>query len=199
MKLLFASLLILPLGLALSPALQQPPKYFEAVAAASVTPSPAFATLDYFEQKCSRCHGNYGANYSSDSLKKRAEDPKSLHNVLHEMAVGPGQAPLDDSQLEVLAAFHRSLAEAKPFVSITKIERDGDTVTLSGEATPNAEVSVVTGDQRGLATRDGHNWTVKMSGSEWESSKVQAKTGEIETEIVPSQTTFSQAKVNETK
>ena len=188
-----AFLIAAPLTLALSPAFQSTPKYFEAVPPLAeepkgAAPAPAFATLDYFEQKCARCHGNYGANYT-DSIK--TINPKALHDVLHDMAAGPGQAPLEENQLEVLGAFHRSLSDGKPFVSITKIEREGETTTLSGEATPAAAVSVEQATQSTLAARDGHNWTLQFKGADLSGLKVQAKIGEATSEIAPLETMFS--------
>jgi len=193
-----ASLVIAPLAVALSPAFKPSPKYFVPLDEApkvevphSAAPAPAFATLDYFEQKCARCHGNYGANYT-DSIK--TIQPTALHDVLHDMAAGPGQAPLDENQLEVLGAFHRSLGDGKPFVSITKIEREGAATTLSGEATPNAIISAVQAAQSTLATRDGHNWTLKLNGvSDLSVLKIQAKIGEATNEIAPQETMFSHA------
>lgn len=193
----FAALL-LPIGLALSIGSHQAPlRYFEPVAppqipaeaAKDTAPVAAFAALDYFDNKCARCHGKYGANYG-DSLKTR--DDQSLRAIVHDMAHGPAQAPIEQAQLEVLTAWHRSLIDGKPFVSIVEIKRDGETMTLAGEATPDAVVSVIEGEKEIVATRDGHRWTAKIS-SDLAKLCVRAKVGEATSEIAPSQAMFSHA------
>ncbi len=116
-----------------------------------------FAPLSYYAQKCARCHGDNGANYG-DILQNKTD--AQLHAGIGMMAHGPGQAPLDEPQLQVMTAWHRALVEVKPFVHLMKIER-GDKTTLSGEATPEAKVVLKSGDQTFEATRDGVNWKIE--------------------------------------
>jgi mono/diheme cytochrome c family protein len=118
-----------------------------------------FAPLSYYEGACARCHGNNGANYG-DLLKGKSD--AQLHDGIHAMAIGPGQSPLNDAQIDVMTRWHRALIENKPFVHLAKIEKsDSGKTILSGEATPDAKVFLKNGDQQLEATRDGAGWKIE--------------------------------------
>ncbi len=116
-----------------------------------------FAPLSYYDQKCARCHGDNGANYG-DLLQNKTD--AQLHDGIDAMAHGPGQAPLDEPQLQVLTAWHRALVEGKPFVHLMKVEH-GDKTLLSGEATPEARVILKCGQSSFEAVRDGMSWKIE--------------------------------------
>ena len=116
-----------------------------------------FAPLSYYDGKCARCHGLEGSNYG-DILK--GKDDKALHDGIDAMAKGPGQAPLDESQLQIMTAWHRALVENAPFVHLMKVER-GDKTMLSGEATPDAKVILKSGASSFEAARDGVSWKIE--------------------------------------
>lgn len=83
------------------------------------TTPDAFAPLSYFAANCARCHGPNGSFYGASFAKTR--DEAGLHQIVHDMAFGPAQAPLDDAKLEVLVAYHRSLIDKKPFLSLSSV------------------------------------------------------------------------------
>jgi mono/diheme cytochrome c family protein len=167
------------------------PKYFDA--APEKAESSAFAAIEYYQNHCSRCHGYYGMNYDLNSLQKR--DDASLKTVLHDMAAGPGGQPLDDAQLEVVTAYHRSMIKLQPFMSVTKIETVADGVMLSGEATPEAKIEIKNGDGSTLATRDAANeyqWQAKLPiGAEAGKLQVTATLKEVVTTVDLAESKYS--------
>ncbi len=86
-------------------------------------PTSAFKPIDYFQESCVRCHGPYGSNYDIKHMAQSSDE--KLRAVIHAMAEGPGQAPLDARQLEIETAFHRSLIDGKPFVTLTSLAPEG--------------------------------------------------------------------------
>jgi hypothetical protein len=89
-----------------------------------------FGPIDYFENSCARCHGDYGSNYIPASLAKR--NAASMTTEVAQMAAGPGRGALTPEQTALESAFHMAMAQQKPFVCVTA--QNGDTIT--GEATP---------------------------------------------------------------
>ena len=81
------------------------------------TTPDGFAPLSYFAANCARCHGPNGSFYGDSFARTR--DDASLRQIVHDMAFGPAQAPIDDPKLEVLTAYHRSLIDKKPFLSLS--------------------------------------------------------------------------------
>lgn len=142
---------------------QAAPKYFVPLVAAQTGENEKpidFAPIDYFDRNCARCHGNYGTNYGPTLAM--LPDAK-LKQVIDEMASGPGQAPLDELQLERETAYHRSLRDGKPFVAVTKINEQPDGLMLSGEVTPDTKLSIQAGaDQSTLAILDRHTWRANL-------------------------------------
>ena len=134
-----------------SPALATAP----ATAPAIVSPV-AFKPIDYFDQNCSRCHGPYGSFYGNEF--GRGLTDQKLREVIADMASGPGNAPLGEAELDVQAAYHRSLLDRRPFVVVNAIEGNDDRVTMSGEVSPNSVVFV--GADR--ANVKGHAWDVVL-------------------------------------
>lgn len=116
-----------------------------------------FAPLDYFNDKCARCHGNYGSFYGPNFAKGKTD--AQLAQVVQEMCVGPAQAPISPHDLEVLTAWHRALRDGKPFVASVRFENS----VLSGEATPGSSVSLetTTGEQS-VVPLNGHKWSAGL-------------------------------------
>ncbi len=153
-------------------------------AAETAEAKTAFEALDYYGAHCGRCHGLEGANYSPESLQKRDDD--SLQQVIKEMAQGPGQAPLEGAQLEVVTAWHRAFIAGQPFVSVTKIARENDKIQLRGEATSDARIALICltapDAPQVLATREGTNWSAELPANvDLATVQVLAEQGEIKT------------------
>lgn len=112
-----------------------------------------FAPIAYFQQSCANCHGDYGTAYGAGFGAGLTDD--ALRQFVDEMAAGPGFAPLQEKQLDIQTAYHRSMIDGKPFV-IAWREGEG----LRGEVTPGATVSV-----GGVpATVEGHVWHSAATG-----------------------------------
>jgi cytochrome c553 len=113
----------------------------------------AFAPITYFETNCANCHGPYGNAYG-DAFGKGLSDP-DLSKMIDDMAHGPGNAPVDATQLQVLVNYHKAMIAKRPFVIVNAIEQVDDQAKLSGEVTPTATVTV----NRKPATVDDHTWS----------------------------------------
>lgn len=113
---------------------------------------PVFAAMVYFDFNCARCHGPQGSFYGKEFGQHLSD--ATLTKVVRDMAEGPGNAPLNAEDLKVEVAYHRALAGAEPFVSITAVESD----TLRGEVSPGSSVTV---DGK-PAKVEGFNWSAPM-------------------------------------
>lgn len=107
--------------------------------------------ITYFNDKCGRCHGNYGS-YWLDGVIAGLGEPK-LREEVELMASGPSQAPLEGLALEVQVAYHRSLADGRPFITLFA-EESG----LAGEVTPGSRVLLVVNGQEQEAQVSEHRW-----------------------------------------
>ena len=133
-----------------------------------------FSPFGYFNSACARCHGENSSNYG-DVLKGHSD--ARLREGIHAMAVGPGQSPLDEAQLDVVTRWHRALLDGKPFAHLAKVEKsEGGKTILSGEATPEAKVALKAGEASYEATRDGLAWKIEAGGD------VDLKTAELRAE-----------------
>lgn len=128
---------------------------------------PSIQPIAYFQENCARCHGDYGSNYG-DQFARNLDDAK-LSKVVDDMCAGPGNAPLSGVDLQAEIAFHRALADRKPFICITK--RDGD--KFSGETMPGATLKVAKADLKSdVKVDDAGAWSATVpSGSMLEASK----------------------------
>jgi hypothetical protein len=120
----------------------------------------AFGAITYFNAHCMNCHGPAGSFFGEKFVAKKRSD-EELKKMVKDMAEGPGQEPLDDEPLETVTAFHRSLLDGKPFVSIT--ERTG--TKISGEVSPGASVTVIAGDQTVSAQVKDHEWSAEVKAA----------------------------------
>ena len=142
--------------------------------AATGPQATGFAPLAYFNENCARCHGDYGSAYGDEFAKNR--DDASLREVVHEMAEGPGQAPLSEAELDIETEFHRALRDKKPFVVIVKSEKTDAGWQLSGEVSPGATLQI-------------NGETVEIEGANWShcvapgAVKLRAQQGETVTEL----------------
>lgn len=112
----------------------------------------AVGPLTFFEDRCARCHGPYGAMYVPGMSERL--DRRTLARVVREMVEGPAQARLDPQDLAALTAFHLSLDDARPFLAVTR--RDG--ARFAGEVTPGAFVRAAAGPRSIPAVVIGHDW-----------------------------------------
>ncbi len=119
--------------------------------------APAFAPIAYYEESCSRCHGQAGTGYPPD-MGQRLGDA-ALRKVVKDMAEGPAAAALDEAQVDAETAYHRSLAEGTPF--IWRRAAPGGT-ELAGEVTPGATVSILIDGKTLPAAVEGHTWSASV-------------------------------------
>lgn len=114
--------------------------------------------ITYFNANCSSCHGNYGSYWGEGFAAELSEE--ELHAVVDEMAAGPAFAPLEGRALEAQTAYNRSLAAgAEKGLFVVAIVQGA---TVTGEVTPEATVTVVTGAGDVKATVDGHTWAAEV-------------------------------------
>ncbi len=138
-----------------------------------------FAPLAYFDANCARCHGPNGSFYGAD-FGKNLKDDAALRQIVREMCEGPGNAPLDAAKLEILTDFHRALRDDVPFVTVVARSAAG----LSGEASPDAKVTLENGEKSVAATQVGNVWSVNWPVDfEKKGAKVVARRGEKVREI----------------
>lgn len=150
--------------------------------AASVAP----AAITYFQDHCASCHGPY-ARFAGPQYGRSLSDEALLRKI-EEMAAGPGRSPLDAAGLAAQAAYHRSLVQGTPFVSLTAKTDD----EARGEVTPGATVEVLAGGQSHAASVDGHRWSVRGVGT-IEKIVATASGGARRTELDVTRAVFSHA------
>lgn len=142
-----------------------------------VPKTSGFAPLDYFSSKCARCHGPNGSFYGAN-FAKGLKDDAALKQIVKDMCEGPGGAPLEEHDLEVLTDFHRALRDGKPYVVAVEL-KDG---VLYGEASPDSKVIVESGTQVLEVKLEGNKWSVPVgSDFAWKGAKLRAVKGEAET------------------
>lgn len=154
-----------------------PPAQWRAIETGEKSAAPLvtnFAPTKYFNENCARCHGENGAFYGDDFGGNL--DDKRLHQIVDEMAQGPGAAPLDEHDLTILTAWHRALRDKKPFVAIIKSEKAGAQWQLSGEISPDATLTI-------------NGQAVEVKGTQWThcveagAVKLRAQKGDAVTEL----------------
>jgi len=139
-----------------SPSIPTAPTGVGQAIGARVSMSEGFAPITYFEDNCARCHGSNGSAYGPEFGKHLSD--AQLTKVIDDMAVGPGNAPVNARQLDVLVAYHHAMIARQPFVAVTKTTPTGEQLTLEGEVTPNTALTV----GNTVATVDGTNWSVTI-------------------------------------
>lgn len=168
-----------------------PPSTEESVvhttAASSSPPTPSgFGPLSYFQQACSRCHGPNGANYG-DTFGADLSDT-DLHQMVEDMAAGPGGKPLEGESLNAQVAFHRSLVDRHPFVIVTHFDQRN----LQGETIPGAMIQITVNGKSYDATVSGHRWTIQFPPDiQLSQIQVSATRQDKKTEIDLSRQTYS--------
>lgn len=152
------------------------------------TPAPQttkFAPLDYFNDKCARCHGPYGSFYGTEFAKGKTD--AQLAGVVQEMCEGPAQAPLSPHDMEVLVAWHRALRDGKPFVASVDFKNS----VLSGEASPGSSVTLQTSTgERTIAPMTGHKWSAGLPEGV-QIARVEVAVGGQKTELDPRTAAFA--------
>jgi hypothetical protein len=149
-----------------------------------------FTPISYFESNCARCHGAYGSFYG-EGFGKNLTDSK-LRQVVHDMAAGPGNAPVTDPQLDALTAYHRSMINGKPFVIVNAANKGDGSRTLQGETTPEAQISVQWEGGSTAATVQGFTWSAKLPATiDWSKVEIVSKKGEMQTVLKPGESEYS--------
>lgn len=146
-----------------------------------------FDPFQYFSRNCARCHGPGGSFYGDDFGRKHSAG--ELHEIVEEMAAGPGGFPLRGDSLEALVAYHRSLSQNSPFILITALHSD----TLKGVVTPGAAVRLIGPDTSYTVEVSGYQWraTLQKGWAREGSLRIQACTVEDTTTLRPGQTAHS--------
>lgn len=120
-------------------------------------PAPvAKAPLAYFAAHCARCHGPHGSFYGAEFGAKRSDE--DLRKIVHEMAEGPGGAPIAGPDLDAQVAYHRSLIDRKPFLVWTLARG----TALAGEVSPGAVVTARAGARPLPVKATGTRWSVTL-------------------------------------
>lgn len=96
-------------------------------------PDEGLRPVSYFTAHCQRCHGPGGNRYGD--LSGRTDD--QLKSSIHDMAEGPGEAPLSEAGLRLQLCLHRAIRAKEPFVAVVSV-KDGK---VEGETTPDAAVT----------------------------------------------------------
>ena len=146
------------------------------------------APLTYFQDNCSRCHGEEGAFYDKPALARRAD--AQLRQSIQEMAEGPGNAPLDGEGVAVQMAYHRAIAAEKPFLAVTK----WGGALLEGEATPGSRVWLELGAAKIAAEQSGRQWKMVVpANTDWTKSRLHAALDGQEVGLAPAAQNYSGA------
>jgi len=119
-----------------------------------------YRPITYFQDHCANCHGDYGSTYDPAFNAKLSD--AQLAGAIRTMAEGPGRAPLTEEQVRVQVAYHRTLGEAKPFVTVAEVRREADALHLSGDVSPEATVRVTVGERTIQAEVTEHEWTAVL-------------------------------------
>ena len=90
------------------------------------------------------------------------------------MAAGPSQAPLEGRALEVQVAYHRSLIDGRPFLTVFR-DADG----LAGEVTPGSRVLLIVEGREQAAQVEEHRWKSSLR----DASAVRATKDSVTTEL----------------
>ena len=133
-----------------------------------------FAPLGYFNEKCARCHGQFGSFYGEDFGQGKTD--AELRQSVDAMCQGPAQAPLEAHDLDVLTAWHKSLRDGKPFVALVAAKAAGAGFELQGEISPGASLEV-----NGKKVEvEGAKWTARVGQG---AVKLRARQGDEVTEV----------------
>lgn len=171
-----------PLWLALAPLALVGATTADKPAPTTATMGPVtskFAPLQYFEDNCARCHGDYGSAYGPEFGAHLSD--AQMRQEVKDMAEGPGGAPLEQEQLDLETAWHESLRDKRPFGVVTGWKNG----TLTGEATPGAKIWLTSppGLER-VAVLTGHGWKLKLEPApQWKDARLHVKVGDKEAVI----------------
>ena len=116
--------------------------------------------ISTFQESCSGCHGENGADYEED-FKTLTDD--DLSKKIHSMYAGPANimAPQEED-IEAMIQYHRALRDGKPFLMVSNPVAfvGGFDKTLKGSVTPGAQIELHReGDIVKIAEREGE-WTL---------------------------------------
>jgi len=138
-----------------------------------------FQPLDYFQNQCARCHGDYGAAYGPTFGAKLTDE--NMRKVVGDMADGPAQSSLTPAALDAQTAFHKALRDKQTFVVVVAWSSEG---VLSGEALPGTKLWLEIGGKKMDIPLDGHVWKIQLSPAPaWKETKLHAQKDGKETVI----------------
>lgn len=114
--------------------------------------------LQYFRDRCMRCHGPEGAAYTEDFTKGKTS--AQLRADIVRMANDAGQAPLQDPRdVDAQVAWHYAMDEKLPFLSWTSWKGQ----TLSGETRKGDLIQAfASGKTVPVTVKDDH-WQLSLS------------------------------------
>jgi cytochrome c553 len=131
----------------------QPDRSMTVTTRPSKSPAPvSFSPIGYFERNCARCHGDFGSAYGPTFGHGLSDE--QLTKVCDDMAAGPGNAPVNADELKRLVDYHMAMIAGTPFVVVTRATETDADVTIEGEVSNNATVTV---DGRDVKA-DGISW-----------------------------------------
>jgi hypothetical protein len=152
-----------------------------------------FRPISYFQANCAMCHGDYGP-YLGAEMGQRHDD-RMLRRTLDDMAFGPANAPIEEHELDILLAWHRSLIDGRPFVILNQVttdEDDGAWVRLSGETFPGTRITIQHPAGEVAAEVDRHRWHAMLpAGTSPQSIVLHAQRGQAQTILDLSQAAHS--------
>ena len=138
--------------------------------------------IGYFQERCVRCHGNYGLHYDLDHLAKFP--PAKLRETVTAMCENQGDSPLTGQELDAQIAYHRSLTDARPYIFVIGAQQVGDKTKLRGEATPESNVCIKIDEISYPATLEEHTFVATIPfASDWKKAKISATLNGQITEI----------------
>lgn len=111
-----------------------------------------------FERACASCHGPGGRDFG-EALTRLTDG--QLTEAVRGMMESAGVTTASESDVQAMVAYQRAIAVDEPFICVTKFRpaTESDPGILQGEATPGAEVLLLT---------CGHCWAEANENGFWE-------------------------------
>ncbi|MBL8040410.1 MAG: hypothetical protein JNM04_03575 [Chthonomonas sp.] len=144
--------------------------------------------IQYFAERCERCHGVLGENFGGTFAQKRS--PEELIAVVKMMANGPGGEPLTGTSFDAQVALHRAIQRHQPFIVWTK--QNGR--VLGGEATPGSTLTATENSKPIKVEFKGTHWKISMRTANPSKVQLKAKMGTSVTTLALATASFSHSK-----
>ncbi len=133
----------------------------------SVVPTPMVASLTYppvstFEESCARCHGPQGSFFGEGFGHGSEEE---LRQSVKDMMEGPSFLTPSEADVNAMTDYMQALDQQQPYLVVTAW--DPNTMTLQGEATPQASI-IVEGHPDHQAQADANGtWVLQDLPQDW--------------------------------